>query len=137
MPYFLAEQSSNQHLYPSTANNLQASTRRSHSCAPLLEVKNGRKNRRRSSSVHTLLQIRRNSAKISEELANLSAQLSASMTNNGSSSKRPSLSVPNTYGSGENETPTIAQLLAEASVNQPIMIPTSFLTVNPKRRRRS
>ena len=120
----------------STPNNLQAPTRRSNSCTPLLDAKNARKNRRRSSSVHTLLQIRRNSAKISEELANLTAQLSASASNADPSSKRASLSVPVPYDRTDKETPTIAQLLAEASVHQPIVIPTSFLTVNPKKRRR-
>jgi len=59
------------------------------------------------------------------------------MTNNNSIAKRSSLSVPNSYEPGDNKTPTIAQLLAETSVNQPIIIPTSFLTVNPKRRKRS
>ncbi|CAF1168402.1 unnamed protein product [Adineta ricciae] len=131
------DQMSNQHLNVSTPNNLQTPTRRSHSCTPFLDAKNARKNRRRSSSVHTLLQIRRNSAKISEELANLTAQLSASASNADPSSKRASLSVPAPYDRTDKETPTIAQLLAEASVNQPIVIPTSFLTVNPKRRRRS
>jgi hypothetical protein len=100
-------------------------------------VEISRKDQRRSSSVHTLLQIRRDSAKISEELANLTAQLSASMNNEGSSSKRPSLSVPGTSGPGENDTPTIDQLLAETSVNQPIVIPTSFLSVHRKKRGRS
>ncbi len=131
----LVEQSSDQHLAPNAPNNSQA--KRSNSCTPLLDVENGRKNRRRSSSVHALLQIRRDSAKISEELANLTAQLSVSMTNNNSITKRSSLSVPNSYEPGDNKTPTIAQLLAETSVNQPIIIPTSFLTVNPKRRKRS
>ncbi|CAF1332034.1 unnamed protein product [Adineta steineri] len=130
-------QSSNQRLYPITPNSLQAPTKRSNSCTPLLEVKNARRSRRRSSSVHTLLQIRRNSAEITKELAHLSAQLSASMTNDGIANKRLSLSIPNTYESNEHGTPTIDQLLAEISVNQPIIIPSSFLTVNPKRRRRS
>lgn len=117
---------------------MQAHAKRSHSCTPLLDVANGRKDQRRSSSSHTLLQIRRDSAKISEELANLAAQLSASMNHHdGSSSKRPSLSVPGTSGSNENDTPTIDQLLAESSVNQPIFIPTSLLSVNPKKRGRS
>lgn len=87
--------------------------------------------------MHTLLQIRRNSAKISEELANLSAQLSASTSNTGMASKRASLSVPTDHQRPDHDTPTIAQLLAEASVNEPIVIPTSFLSVKPKRRRRS
>ena len=92
-------------------------------------MEGGRKDRRRSSSVHTLLQIRRDSAKISEELANLTAQLSAAMNTGGSTSKRPSLSVPGT--SNEN-TPTIDQLLAETSVNQPILGSHSYLTVGTK-----
>lgn len=103
-----------------------------------MDVANSRKDQRRSSSSHTLLQIRRDSAKISEELANLAAQLSASMNqHDGSSSKRPSLSVPGTSGSNENNTPTIDQLLAENSVNQPIVIPTSHLSIDPKKRGRS
>jgi hypothetical protein len=134
---FLVEQSPDHHLDPNISNNLQTHTKRSHSCTPLLDVENSRKDKRRSSSVHTLLQIRRDSAKISEELANLTAQLSASMTNDGTSSKRPSLSVPGTSGLDENNTPTIDQLLAEANIHQPIVIPTSFLTVAPKRRGRS
>ncbi len=133
----LAEQSLNQHLDPSSLNNSQAHAKRSHSCTPLLDVENSRKDQRRSSSVHTLLQIRRDSAKISEELANLTAQLSASMNNNGMNSKRPSLSVPGTSEPNENDTPTIDQLLAETSVNQSLVIPSSFLNVNQKKRGRS
>lgn len=99
-----------------------------------MEVEGGRKDRRRSSSVHTLLQIRRDSAKISEELANLTAQLSAAMNNGKPSSKRPSLSVPGTSGGGsgatDDDTPTIGQLLAEANINQPVVISSSYLTVD-------
>ncbi len=90
----------------------------------------GRKNRRRSSSAHTILQIRRDSAKIREELAKLTSQLSAAMNYDGSTAKRLSLSVPGTSVIDDNETPTIDQLLAETSVNQPITISTSYLTVN-------
>jgi len=132
------EHSSTQHLDPDSLDNSQPHAKRSHSCTPLLDVELSRKDQRRSSSVHTLLQIRRDSAKISEELANLTAQLSASMNNEGSNSKRPSLSVPGTSGGpGEDDTPTIDQLLAETSVNQPIVIPGSFLSANPKKRGRS
>ena len=102
-------------------------TKRSHSCTPLLDVEGGRKDRRRSSSVHTLLQIRRDSAKISEELANLTAQLTAAMNKSGSSSQRASLSVP---GKNDTDTPTINQLLAETCLNQPIVISSVFLTVD-------
>jgi hypothetical protein len=59
------------------------------------------------------------------------------MNNDGSSSKRPSLSVPGKCGPDDNDAPTIDQLLAETSVNQPIVIPTSFLNVNRKKRGRS
>jgi hypothetical protein len=52
------------------------------------------------------------------------------MNNGHLSSKRPSLSVPNTSGIDDNETPTIDQLLAETSVHQPIVISTSYLTVD-------
>jgi hypothetical protein len=135
--FFLVKQSTNQRLDPSSLDTSQIHAKRSHSCTPLLNVENGRKDQRRSSSIHALLQIRRDSAKITEELANLSAQISASMNNDGSNSKRPSLSVPGTSGPNENVTPTIDQLLAESSVNQPIVIPTSFLTINPKKRGRS
>ena len=135
--FSLADRSSHQHLDPKSLNILQANTKRSHSCTPLLDVENSRKDHRRSSSVHTLLQIRRDSAKISEELANLTAQLSASINNNGSTSKRPSLSVPGTSGLDENDTPTIDQLLAENSFHQSIVIPTNFLAITPKRRERS
>lgn len=84
------------------------------------------------------MQIRRDSAKISEELANLTAQLSASMNNSAANSKRPSLSVPGTSQMDEQHTPTIDQLLAETTINQPIIISTSsFLSVNPKKRGRS
>ena len=119
--------SSARHLDPGSPTASNVSAKRSHSCTPLLEVEGGRKDRRRSSSVHTLLQIRRDSAKISEELANLSAQLSAAMNTGGTTSKRPSLSVP---GTGEDGTPTIDQLLAETSVNQPILGSHSYLTVD-------
>jgi hypothetical protein len=138
--YFLVEQSSStshQHLDPGSPNKSHGHTKRSRSCTPLLDVEDGRNDKRRSSSVHTLLQIRRDSAKISEELANLAAQLSVSMNNDGLSSKRPSLSVPGTSGSNDDKTPTIDQLLAETSVNQPIIFSTSYLTVTPKRRGRS
>lgn len=124
-----AKQSLDQHLNP------QIPTKRSNSCTPLLDPESSRQDQRRSSSIHTLLQIRRDSAKISEELANLSAQLSASMVNNGTGSKRPSLSVPGTSGPGENDAPTIDQLLAETSVNQPITIPHTFLAIGPTKRR--
>ena len=72
----------------------------------------------RSSSVHTLLQIRRHSAKISEELASLSEKLSASMNAARSASARPSLCVPGTERPNEDDdqdhrTPTIGQLLAK------------------------
>jgi hypothetical protein len=133
----LDEQSSNQHLNLDSQNHLQAHAKRSHSCTPLLDVEKSRKDQRRSSSVHTLLQIRRDSAKITEELANLTAQLSASMNLDGSMSKRPSLSVPGTSGQDENDAPTIDQLLAETSVNQPIIIPMPFLSINSKKRGRS
>ena len=93
-------------------------------------MKDGRKDRRRSSSVHTLLQIRRDSAKISEEFTNLTAQLTAAMHNGGSNSKRPSLSVPGTCAMTDDETPTIDQLLAETDLNQPVPIPSSYLTVD-------
>lgn len=129
-----AERSLDQYLNPDGSNNLQASAKRSHSCAPLLDVENSHHGKRRSSSIHTLLQIRRDSAKITEELANLAAQLTASM-NNDLNTKRPSLSVPGT--SKDDEAPTIDQLLAETTVNQPIMIPGSFLEIGPKRRERS
>ncbi|CAF3757787.1 unnamed protein product [Rotaria sp. Silwood1] len=141
LPETFIKQSVDQHLNPNCSNNLQAHTKRSHSCTPLLDVENIHNDQRRSSSIHTLLQIRRDSAKISEELANLTAQLSASMNNNNnnnrSTSKRPSLSVPGTTITVENDTPTIDQLLAETSVNQPIIIPKSLLSINPKRRQRS
>ncbi|CAF0867618.1 unnamed protein product [Rotaria sordida] len=147
LPEKSTEQSSDQHLNPNCSNNIQIHTKRSHSCTPLLDVEHIHNNQRRSSSIHTLLQIRRDSAKISEELANLSAQLSASMNNNENNnnnnnnnrsiSKRPSLSVPRTIGFDEYDTPTIDQLLAETSVNQPIIIQTSLLTVAPKKRQRS
>lgn len=129
--FLLVEQSSpmsNRHLDPdsiSTPTNSPA--KRSHSCTPLLNVTGSRKDRRRSSSVHTLLQIRRDSAKFSEELANLTAQLSAATNSPGTNSKRPSLSVP---GTNDDNTPTIDQLLAETSVNQPIFVSSTYLTVD-------
>ncbi|CAF3322302.1 unnamed protein product [Rotaria sp. Silwood2] len=135
---FKSKQSPDQHLNPNCSNNLQAHTKRSHSCTPLLDVECIHNDQRRSSSIHTLLQIRRDSAKISEELANLTAQLSASMNNDNLASKRPSLSVPGTTAEpSEYDTPTIDQLLAETSVNQPIIIPKSLLTIDPKKRQRS
>ncbi|CAF2308872.1 unnamed protein product [Rotaria sp. Silwood2] len=118
--------SSNRHLDLDLPINLNTHTKRSHSYTPLLEVEDRRNDRRRSSSVHTLLQIRRDSAKISEELANLTAQLSASMNTEGLLNKRPSLSVPRTP---RHETPIINQLLAPTNINQPIVSSTSYLTV--------
>ncbi|CAF4089285.1 unnamed protein product, partial [Rotaria magnacalcarata] len=137
-PEKITKQSSDRHLNPDCSNHLQTTAKRSHSCTPLLDVENSRHYQRRSSSSHTLLQIRRDSAKITEELANLVAQLAASMVNDGSTSKRPSLSVPGTSGAANtNDTPTIDQLLAETSVNQPIIISTSLLPIGQKRRERS
>ena len=122
-----ASSSSARHLDPGSSNNLTTQAKRSHSCTPLLDVDEARKSRRRrSSSAHTILQIRRDSAKIREELAKLTAQLSAAMNNEGSPAKRLSLSVPG----APNETPTIDQLLAESTINQPIVIPTSYLIVD-------
>jgi hypothetical protein len=131
--FFSVEQSSpssHSHLDPDSPNNINTHTKRSRSCTPLLDVEVSRRDRLRSSSVHTLLQIRRDSAKISEELANLTAQLSAAMSNGGSSSKRPSLSVPGPSGITDNGTPTIDQLLAETNLNQTIVISSSYLTVD-------
>ncbi|CAF4588036.1 unnamed protein product [Rotaria sp. Silwood1] len=118
--------SSNRHLDLDLPININTHTKRSHSYTPLLDVDDRRKDRRRSSSVHTLLQIRRDSAKISEELANLTAQLSATMNNGSLSNKRLSLSVPRT---SRHETPTINQLLAPININQPIVSSNSYLTV--------
>lgn len=89
----------------------------------------GRKDRRRSSSVHTLLQIRRDSAKISEELANLTAQLSAAMNTGNPSSKRPSLSVPGTSQTNEDQSPIVHQLVTDANVHQTSQTSHSYLTV--------
>jgi hypothetical protein len=51
--------------------------------------------------------------------------------NNGSlSSKHPSLSVPNAAGTIDDATPTIGQLLAETNISQPIVISSSYLTVD-------
>ncbi len=52
------------------------------------------------------------------------------MTNESSTSKRLSLSVPGTSVMIDDETPTIGQLLAETDLNQPVAIPSSFLTVD-------
>jgi hypothetical protein len=118
-------------LDPGSLNNINPQAKRSHSCTPLLDVENARKSRRRrSSSAHTILQIRRDSAKIREELAKLTAQLSAAMHNEGSPVKRLSLSVPGAPDTEPHETPTIDQLLAESTINQPIVIPSSYLIVD-------
>ncbi|CAF0778844.1 unnamed protein product [Adineta ricciae] len=126
-----ASPSSIRHLVPESPNNHNTHAKRSHSCTPLLDVEDGRKSRRRrSSSAHTILQIRRDSAKIREELERLTAQLSAAMNNDGTSGKRLSLSVPGAPDTTANETPTIDQLLAETAINQPIIIPSSYLLVD-------
>ena len=52
------------------------------------------------------------------------------MNNGGLGSKRPSLSVPGTSAMGNDQTPTIGQLLAEANLNQPVVISSSYLTVD-------
>lgn len=96
----------------------------------MLDVDAARKDRRRSSSVHTLIQIRRDSAKISEELANLTAQLTAAMHNESLNDKRTSLSVRGTSTMTDHITPTIGQLIAETDLHQPVPIPSSYLTVN-------
>ena len=46
------------------------------------------------------------------------------------SSKRASLSVPGTSGLVDDGTPTINQLLAGTRISQPIIVSTSYLTVN-------
>lgn len=121
---------SNRHLDPSPQISTAVHAKRSHSCTPLLDLENSRKDRRRSSSVHTLLQIRRDSAKISEELANLTAQLSAAMHNGNSFTKRSSLSVPRASRLDNQEAPTIDQLLAQAVINQSIAISNSHFSVD-------
>jgi hypothetical protein len=52
------------------------------------------------------------------------------MNKGGTSSKRASLSVPGTSKSTDNETPTIRQLLAETNMNQPVILSSSYLTVD-------
>ncbi|CAF0755109.1 unnamed protein product [Rotaria sordida] len=118
--------SSNRHIDLDLPININTHTKRSHSYTPLLDVEDRRKDRRRSSSVHTLLQIRRDSAKISEELANLTAQLSATVDNGNLLNNRPSLSIPHTL---RHEIPTINQLLAPRNINQSIVSSPSYLTV--------
>lgn len=119
------------HLNPGSPTAVTTPAKRSHSCTPLLDAEENRKNRRRrSSSAHTILQIRRDSAKIREELAKLTAQLSAAMNTETSPPKRLSLSVPGAPNTDPHETPTIDQLLAESTINQPIVIPTSYLIVD-------
>jgi hypothetical protein len=53
------------------------------------------------------------------------------MNTEGLSSKRSSLSVPNTSRIADDETPTIGKLLAETNITQPIIISSSYLTVDP------
>jgi hypothetical protein len=52
------------------------------------------------------------------------------MNTGGLSSKRPSLSVPGTSGIADDNTPTISRLLAETNINQPVVISSSYLTVD-------
>lgn len=52
------------------------------------------------------------------------------MNNGGFNSKRPSFSFPRTSTMTNDETPTIDQLLAETNLNQPVVISSSYLTVN-------
>lgn len=140
--FFVVEQSSpssHRHLDADASSEENPHAKRSHSCTPLLEVEGGRKDRRRSSSVHTLLQIRRDSAKISEELANLTAQLSAARNAANGSSKRPSLSVPGTSHSPDEQKTSSNQLMAESHVQPSIHLSSSYLkvegNVNPIRGR--
>lgn len=104
--------------------------KRSHSCTPLLDVDMNRRDQRRSSSVHTLLQIRRDSVKISEEFANLTAQLSVAVNKKNLPAGRSSLSVPHSPRISINSTPTIHQLIAGTRRSHPLVIPNSYLTVN-------
>lgn len=123
--------SSNHHLDPGSPQHLNTHTKRSYSCTPLLDVDAARKDRRRSSSVHTLIQIRRDSAKISEELANLTAQLTAAMQNESLANKRTSLSVHRASTMADDTTPTIDQLIAETDSHKLVPISSLYLTVNP------
>jgi hypothetical protein len=52
------------------------------------------------------------------------------MNNDGSSSNRPSLSVPGTSGIVDDERPTIGRLLAETNINQTVASSSSYLTVD-------
>jgi hypothetical protein len=125
--------SSNRHLDIDSLSPENVHTKRSHSCTPLLSVDGARQDRRRSSSVHTLIQLRRDSAKISEELANLTAQLSATMNTNCSLSKRASLSVPGACSTNDVDTPTIDQLLAKTKTHRSIHTSNSHLKVDSNR----
>ncbi|CAF3473186.1 unnamed protein product [Rotaria socialis] len=121
--------SSNHHLDTESSLDFNSHVKRSHSCTPLLDVKHGRNDRRRSSSVHALLQIRRDSAKISEEFANLAAQLSAAMNSQSLPIDRSSLSVPRSVRVCYSSTPTIDHLLVATTMPQPNSIPSPYLTV--------
>ncbi|CAF1385827.1 unnamed protein product [Rotaria magnacalcarata] len=121
--------SSNRHLDTDSSLDINSHAKRSHSCTPLLDVKHGRNDRRRSSSVHTLLQIRRDSAKISKEFASLTAQLSAAMNSQTLPIDRSSLSVPRSSRACHSSTPTIDHLLAATTMPQTNSIPSSYLTV--------
>ena len=129
--------SSTQHLDPGSTQVLGAHSKRSNSCGPTLNLGDDQANQQRRASVNTLLQIRRDSAKISEDLANLSAQLTASMHESNPATRRLSLFVPSPSRNLERSAPTIDQLLAETTLHQPIFMFTPFLKISSKDRERS
>ena len=134
---FLAEQLSDQHLNLDFSPNTQIHAQRSRSCTPVLDVETNRKCQRRGSFVHTLLQIRRESAKISKDLANLTARLNSTMNTDDSASTQSPRSIHGVSGFDRNRALTLGQLLAETSVDQPIIIPASLLSFDRKKCGRS
>jgi hypothetical protein len=120
LSYELVEQSFSSSIHYLNPNSMQRScshsAKRSHSCTPFLELDPSHTNDQHQSSARTLLQIRRHSAKISEDLANLTAQLSASMSNTCSLNARVTYVVNDankTIVNADCHAPTIDQLLAE------------------------
>ena len=120
---YLVDQPSKSHLDPSSFHHQHSHhTKRSNSCTPLVNMDRNTVN----SSARTLLQIRRHSAKISQELTNLAAQLSMPKAHSNFTTPRPSLSVPKPSEFLDSFPPTFDQLIAR----QTRRLRRTFATMN-------
>ena len=93
-------------------------------------MEESRKDRQRRASVRTLLQIRRDSVKISEELAHLTTQLSAATNNETLSNKQTLFLLCGKSEIDNDQIRTITPSLVSASINQPAVVSDLRLPVD-------